>query len=566
MNANIIFQWAKKVAALCCTAVATFSLNAQNVGISPATPPTSPFPHPSAGLDVSFNNKGVLIPRVALNSLTDVTTIPSPVTSLLVYNNGTGGLSTPGYYYWNGTSWTKLLSGGSPADAWLVGGNNQGGAAGTAYIFGNMGNHHIDFYTNGVVRGRMSNLGEFFIGATNTALPGDLLNGVANATFGWAVNGYSDFAGAVYGGIGVLSNTNPSIIFGAVQGETMSSHNQCAGVRGILSSNVAGTTYGTGPANPARIVSGVHGDGRSTAAASYRFGVFGQGGTTTRSGGVLGDDYSLARGALGYFASNSTDYAVYGFGQAYQAGGAGGKMMSSNNATSLNEEDHTIGLGIYGGVMGGWIKGLIYGTNLSGKEYGVYVHGKTLTNNIIATLHNNDQSSKRIVSYSSQSFQPEITEKGKATLKNGSVKVLFSNDFKKLCEINDNLIINITPIGNSNGLFIESIDENGFVVKENQNGSSNISFFYQISGLIKNADTKISEEILDVSFEEKINGPKGIMYNDANPENPDYSLWFDGQKVRFDIPKNLVKPLTSDFYEMCRSCSVIDKRQKNIQK
>ncbi len=65
-------------------------------------------PDASAGLDVSFTNKGVLIPRVALTSATDNTTISSPATSLLVYNTGTGGLSPAGYYYWNGSQWVQF--------------------------------------------------------------------------------------------------------------------------------------------------------------------------------------------------------------------------------------------------------------------------------------------------------------------------------------------------------------------------------------------------------------------------------------------------------------------------
>ncbi|MCX7862113.1 MAG: hypothetical protein N2449_03900 [Bacteroidales bacterium] len=65
-------------------------------------------PDPSAGLDVSFTNRGVLIPRIALTSATDNSTIPSPATSLLVYNLGTGGLSPAGYYYWNGSQWVML--------------------------------------------------------------------------------------------------------------------------------------------------------------------------------------------------------------------------------------------------------------------------------------------------------------------------------------------------------------------------------------------------------------------------------------------------------------------------
>jgi hypothetical protein len=58
-----------------------------------------------------FSNKGLLIPRVALTSTTDATTIQSPALSLLVYNLGTGGLTTAGYYYWNGSQWVKFATG-----------------------------------------------------------------------------------------------------------------------------------------------------------------------------------------------------------------------------------------------------------------------------------------------------------------------------------------------------------------------------------------------------------------------------------------------------------------------
>jgi hypothetical protein len=43
----------------------------------------------SAMLDVSAPNKGILIPRVSLTSSLDISTVPSPVTSLLVYNTST---------------------------------------------------------------------------------------------------------------------------------------------------------------------------------------------------------------------------------------------------------------------------------------------------------------------------------------------------------------------------------------------------------------------------------------------------------------------------------------------
>lgn len=74
-------------------------------------------PHASAKLDVSATNKGFLPPRIALLSTTDVTTITSPATGLVVYNTNTAGNSpnavVPGYYYWDGSKWNGLVDQGA---------------------------------------------------------------------------------------------------------------------------------------------------------------------------------------------------------------------------------------------------------------------------------------------------------------------------------------------------------------------------------------------------------------------------------------------------------------------
>src|SRR5690606_27315433 len=85
---------------------------AQNVGINT----TGALPDNSAGLDIDFTNKGLLVPRVSLTSTTDVTTIPTPATSLLVYNTNaamTGG--AVGYWYYDGTQWVQALGPQGPA-------------------------------------------------------------------------------------------------------------------------------------------------------------------------------------------------------------------------------------------------------------------------------------------------------------------------------------------------------------------------------------------------------------------------------------------------------------------
>lgn len=111
--------------------------------------------HASAMLDVNATNKGVLISRVSLTSNSDITTIPSAATSLLVYNTATSGVYPnnvlPGYYYWDSTRWISMngLTGGistfSDFYALMPGDNTATVAAGAAVSFPQNGP------TNGII-------------------------------------------------------------------------------------------------------------------------------------------------------------------------------------------------------------------------------------------------------------------------------------------------------------------------------------------------------------------------------------------------------------------------------
>jgi hypothetical protein len=65
-------------------------------------------PNNSSVLDIYSSNLGFLLPRVALNSISDTTTITTPIKGLIVYNNGLGGLSQSGMYRWTGIQWSLL--------------------------------------------------------------------------------------------------------------------------------------------------------------------------------------------------------------------------------------------------------------------------------------------------------------------------------------------------------------------------------------------------------------------------------------------------------------------------
>jgi len=106
------------VQALLVVGLLSAGLHAQSVGIGTANP------DPSARLHISDNARGLLIPNVALTATNVAAPVTGPATSLLVYNTNTAGAGatavSPGFYYWDGTKWVRLLGGG---EAWLLTGN-----------------------------------------------------------------------------------------------------------------------------------------------------------------------------------------------------------------------------------------------------------------------------------------------------------------------------------------------------------------------------------------------------------------------------------------------------------
>jgi hypothetical protein len=82
-------------------------------------------PDPSSILDITSSNSGLLIPRVSLQGVLDVTTIPSPAIGLLVFNINEAVLPK-GFYYWDG-SWARVgvatSSGSAGSDYWELDGN-----------------------------------------------------------------------------------------------------------------------------------------------------------------------------------------------------------------------------------------------------------------------------------------------------------------------------------------------------------------------------------------------------------------------------------------------------------
>ncbi len=84
--------------------ISTLQILAQNVGIGTTSP------HPSALLHITASDKGILLPNVGLSSLTNTAPITSPpAMGLLIFNDGSGGVTPRGFYWWDGSKWRYLI-------------------------------------------------------------------------------------------------------------------------------------------------------------------------------------------------------------------------------------------------------------------------------------------------------------------------------------------------------------------------------------------------------------------------------------------------------------------------
>ncbi|RDC56141.1 hypothetical protein DU508_11005 [Pedobacter chinensis] len=97
-----------------------FGANAQTTGQKIGANPT--IKEASALLELEANDKGILMPRVALTSTTVAAPVTAPADALTVFNTATTGDVIPGYYYWSAADvkWIRLTTPADYQEPWNV--------------------------------------------------------------------------------------------------------------------------------------------------------------------------------------------------------------------------------------------------------------------------------------------------------------------------------------------------------------------------------------------------------------------------------------------------------------
>lgn len=524
----------------------SFSLFAQ-VGVGTTTP--------RGALDINSSTSGMIPPRVALTATNVAAPVVNPqggalIAGTLVWNTNTAGTIptnvAPGMYYWDGTRWISLA--GSPGGLdWSIIGNGgiDGGVTGVTGTPATTGTHFVGTYdttnfdvrTSGLPAARFSSLGEFFIGDIETVLPGDLMNAVSegNAIFPWAVNGYTDQnGGGVYGSV-----TAGNTAFGAVQGEYSGTNDNSTGVRGTNFASI--TINGNSFFNP---ISGVNGSLPNTFPGTYsrteQFGVNGANSSNTGRivGGVLGVNFQNgAFGMVGYERSNGNNVGVL----------SSTNIQQNVGARSSNDSNASIGVATQGGFLGLHTKGNQYGLISKGELAGIYSDGTSITNKGFAVI-DKAQNGTKSTTYATTSATIDITTKGTGKLTNGKAFIQFEKPYSSIINQDRPIIVTVSPMGESNGVYISKVNEHGFEIKENNNGTSNVNFYWIAVAEKANSEITIPSDLLKTDFDDNL---ESFLTIDENENTQSKAMWWNGTNLEFgkiaptnpnELIKNDMKP------------------------
>jgi len=162
------------------------------------------------------------------------------------------------------------------------------------------------------------------------------------------------------------------------------------------------------------------------------------------------------------------------------------------------------------------------------------VDGSTYTNKPITQLVETSGGDK-IATYATASMKTDITQRGKDRLQSGTRHIPFDEAFRQSISDNpDELTITVTPMGNCNGIYIESYDASGFTVRELNNGTSAVSFSWIAIGTRKGYEhPENAPELLTGDFEK---GMQAMTATEVNPSAKPGYMWWDGHTVRYDRP------------------------------
>jgi hypothetical protein len=373
--------------------------------------------------------------------------------------------------------------------------------------------------------------------------------GIENAYHELDVDGTGRFDGGT--GIGVIGKTSNSSI--AVSGDNTSG---CLGhlgledwgVYGELESSTLGAyaVYGDGVDNitdegtdyePNLSLGGVI--GFNLWGNQYTFGVAGFSYLDEyRSGGTLGgDEDGSPWGCLGYRNSSGSYYG--GYFTNYTTG------TGKSNLPDMPLID--CGIAAWGDLFGADIHGVIYGIYSEGENYAVYADGDVYKNKLDVHLQKNQDQSQTPL-FTNVSTEVTVMTSGIGQLSAGKCSIQFDENFSHTVSREFPVIVTVTPIGKSEGVYLTDVSKDGFSVEEYGESRSHVQFsFIAIGRRAGYEEPQLAKEVISPDYEEKLE--RGF-HNDGDIETNGEGLYYENGELVVGIhPSTLSDPTASENRE-----------------
>jgi hypothetical protein len=283
-----------------------------------------------------------------------------------------------------------------------------------------------------------------------------------------------------------------------------------------------GMGYGVYTSNTAMKGYSFWGDQYSFGTAGFNYNDF------TRCGGILGAYESGGYwGSLGYKNSAGTGYG--GYFSSYTSGSGKSSQASTG-----------IGIGAWGDLLGADIHGKVYGIYAEGENYAMFSNGPVYKNDLDIHLQENGTDASTVL-YTNVSTDVTVQTSGYATLSAGKAGIAFDPAFSASVSSETPVVVTVTPMGNSNGVFLSEVSKSGFSVVENNNGKSNVTVSYIAIGKRAGYEhPSLPPELIDAEYTNKMT--RGL-HNDADIKTNGDGLYYENGKLVIGIhPSTLPDP------------------------
>ena len=272
-----------------------------------------------------------------------------------------------------------------------------------------------------------------------------------------------------------------------------------------------GTYYGYTSSNTACTGYNNWGDLYSFGSGGWNYNDF------TRTGGSIGAERNGTYwGSMGYRSSASVNFGVYGS----SAAGSGIGLTPTT-------EQAGVGGGFFG-MIGSLTHGNVIGQLNSGDLFASYNLGDVYTSGKNVELINTNN--EVLPAYAVTSTEAIIYKKGQIRLINGSATIQFDDSYSKL--LGENPVVTVSPMGQCNGIYIESVSKEGFIIRELNSGTSNVEIgWIAVGNRIDANETEVPSFISTPSFNKSLTK---VLFNDGNKSASGEGIWWDGSKLQMN--------------------------------